>query len=241
VDDRSTSRADPGESSVTIRSKLYAAIAVTIAGLGLTAGVGIWAMSSLADRFEAVQGTADDRALALELKFDIADFNGWQTAYGYDNGASRQIFLRSVADFRGDLARAQQTLDRPQEQSIVRDIRGALDDFMRIDATAYAALRAGRTAEVRRLFLGPEIGNFQRAAAAAQDLATLEAARATAEERRFDDARKDALRYLILASILAAVFVAILLATAVDLARRAEGLALAAGAELPRDQLGSPE
>jgi hypothetical protein len=93
---------------------------------------------------------------------------------------------------------------------------------MRVDRQAYAALRAGHEAEVRRLFLGPEIGNFQRAAAAAQDLATLEDARASAEERRFDKARKDALRYLILASILAGVFVAILLATAVDLARSAE-------------------
>ena len=66
------------------------------------------------------------------------------------------------------------------------------------------------------------IGNFQRAAAATQDLATLEDARASAEQQRFDKARKDALRYLILASILAGVFVAILLATAVDLARSAE-------------------
>jgi methyl-accepting chemotaxis protein len=207
---------------VTIRAKLYTAIAVTIAGLGLTAGVGIWGMSNLADRFDAVQRAADDRALALQLKFDIADFNGWQTAYGYDNGKSRAIFLRSVADFRDDLALAERELDGPQEQAIVRDIRGAFDEFMRVDKEAYAALRAGREAEVRRLFLGPEIGNFQRAAAAAQDLATLEDAKASVEERRFDKARKDALRYLILASILAGVFVAILLATAVDLARSVE-------------------
>jgi methyl-accepting chemotaxis protein len=207
---------------VTIRVKLYTAIAVTIAGLALTAGFGIWAMSSLSDRFDSVQRASDDRALALELKFDIADFNGWQTAYGYDNGKSRPIFLRSVADFRRDLAHAVKELVGPQEQRILRDIRGAFDEFMRVDKQAYAALRAGRQAEVRRLFLGPEIGNFQRAAAAAQDLATLEDANASAEERRFDKARKDALRYLILASILSGVFVAILLATAVDLARSAE-------------------
>jgi len=207
---------------VTIRAKLYAAIAVTIAGLALTAGVGIWAMSNLADRFDSVQNAADDRALALELKFDIADFNGWQTAYGYDNGKSRPIFLRSVADFRRDLSRAERELDGRQEQAVVRDIRQAFEDFMRVDRQAYAALRAGHEGEVRRLFLGPEIGNFQRAAAATQDLATLEDARASAEQQRFDKARKDALRYLILASILAGVFVAILLATAVDLARSAE-------------------
>lgn len=223
---------------MTIRSKLYAAIVVAVAGLALTAGVGIWAMSTLADRFDAVQESSEDRALALALKFDIADFNGWQTAYGYDNGKSRPTFLRSVAAFRADLRRADRQLDRQQEQRILAEIRDAFGDFMRIDVPAYAALQAGREDEVRRLFLGPEIANFQRAAAGAQALAALDASRAASEEQRFDDARKDALRYLILASILAAVFVAVLLATAVDLARRAERLA---GAELPRDELGPLE
>jgi hypothetical protein len=207
---------------MTIRARLYTAIAVTVAGLALTAGVGIWAMSSLADRFDAVQRSADDRALALRLKFDIADFNGWQTAYGYDNGKSRPIFLRSVGAFRSDLAQAQRELRGAAEQRVLRRIGDAFREFMRVDVQAFAALRAGRANEVRRLFLGPEIANFHRAAAAAQELAAFEDARASAEERKFRDARRDALRYLILASILAAVFVVILLATAVDLARSAE-------------------
>jgi hypothetical protein len=61
---------------MTIRSKLYAAMAVTLAGLALTAGVGIWGMNRLSDRFDGVQQAADDRALALQVKFAIADFNG---------------------------------------------------------------------------------------------------------------------------------------------------------------------
>jgi len=207
---------------VTIRSKLYAAVGVTIAGLALTVGVGIWAMSDLAGRFDAVHRSADDRALALRLKFDIADFNGWQTAYGYDNGKSRPIFLRSVERFRRDLVVARAELHDPAEQRLLRRITNAFDEFMRVDAQAFAALRAGRAGEVRRLFLGPEIANFQHAAAAAQALATLEAGRARAEDRTFREARKDALRYLILAGILAALVVGILLATAVDLARSAE-------------------
>jgi methyl-accepting chemotaxis protein len=202
---------------VSVRTKLYTAIAVTVAGLALMAGVGIWAMSSLADRFDVVQQAADDRALALQLKFDIADFNGWQTAYGYDSGASRPVFLASVAAFRRDFARARRELDGAVEQRLLGEMSDAFRDFMRVDAQAYAALRAGRTGEVRRLFLGPEIHNFQRAALAAQQLAAREDARAGAEERRFRDARRDALRYLILAALLTGVSVAILLATAVDL------------------------
>ena len=44
---------------MTIRSKLYAAMAVTLAGLALTAGVGIWGMSRLSDRFDDVEQAAD--------------------------------------------------------------------------------------------------------------------------------------------------------------------------------------
>ena len=216
-----------GGCAVSVRAKLYAAIAVTVAGLALTAGVGIWGMSTLADRFDAVQQAADDRALALQLKFDIADFNGWQTAYGYDNGASRPVFIASVNAFRRDLARARRELG---PQPLLAEMSDAFDEFMRVDAQAYAALQAGRTEEVRRLFLGPEIHNFQRAALAAQQLAALEDKRAAAEEQRFRDARKDALRYLILAAILTAVCVAILISTAVDLR-----------AELTRDRAGPVE
>jgi methyl-accepting chemotaxis protein len=207
---------------MTIRSKLYAAIAVTIAGLALTAGVGIWGMNHLSDRFDGVQQAADARALALQVKFAVADFNGWQTAYGYDNGKSRPIFLSSVADFRKTLGRAKLELRGPIERSLLDEITVAFNDFMRLDRVAWAALQAGRTAEVRRLFLGPEIANFKRAAAGAQGLAQLEDERANAEERRFRDARKDALRSLIGASIVAGLLVAILLVTALDLARMAE-------------------
>jgi methyl-accepting chemotaxis protein len=207
---------------MTIRSKLYAAIAVTMAGLVLTAGVGIWGMSRLSDRFDAVQHAGDARALALQVKFAVADFNGWQTAYGYDNGKSRPIFLSSVAGFRGTLARAKVELTRPIERSLLKEITAAFGDFMRLDRVAWAELQAGRTAEVRRIFLGPEIANFRRAASGAERLAQVEAERASAEEQRFRDARKDALRFLIGASLVAAFLVAILLVTALDLARAAE-------------------
>jgi methyl-accepting chemotaxis protein len=207
---------------MTIRSKLYAAIVVTVAGLALTAGAGIWGMNRLSDRFDGVQRADAARALALQLKFAVADFNGWQTAYGYDNGKSRPIFLSSVAGFQRTLTRAKLELRRPIERSLLEEISVAFGDFMRLDRVAWAALQAGRTAEVRRLFLGPEIANFRRAAAGAQGLAQVEERRANAEERRFREARKDALRALIGASIVAALLVAILLVTALDLARMAE-------------------
>jgi methyl-accepting chemotaxis protein len=207
---------------MTIRAKLYAALAVTVAGLLLTAGVGIWGMSRLGNRFDRVQQASDAQALALQLKFDVTDFNGWQTAYGYDEGRSRPTFLRSVGRFRVHLTQARSELTRPAEQRILDEIRAAFDDFMKLDGQAFAALQAGRTDEVKRLFLGPEITNFGRAADAAQRLADYEAARVSAEDEAFKHARKDALRLLIAVSVIAALLVVILLITANDLARTAE-------------------
>jgi hypothetical protein len=207
---------------MTIRSKLYTAVAVAIAGLALTAGVGIWGMSRLSDSFDRVQRASDARGLALQLKFGVTDFNGWQTAYGYDNGRSRPIFLASVASFRRTLRLAQARLTRPRERRLLAEVSGGFGDFMRLDKRAFAALRAGRAAEVKRLFLGPEIVNFQRTARASERLSRLEDEYAASQERAFRSTRKDALRFLIGAALVAGVLVAILLATAIDLARSAE-------------------
>jgi hypothetical protein len=217
---------------VTIRVKLYTALAVAVAGLAVTAGVGIWALASLSDHFDDVQTASDARALALELKFDITDFNGWQTAYGYDDGKSRPTFLASVNAFEADFAHARKALTQPREQRLLAAVERAFKRFMRLDAVAWRALQAGRTDEVRRLFLGPEIVTFHKAAAAAQQLSASEITRADAAERSFRTARHDALRALILAAIVAGFLVGILIVTASDLAKAAERA-------LPREQAGS--
>ena len=133
---------------MTIRAKLVTAIVVAVAGLALTAGVGIWGMNSLGDKFDDVREAGQAQALALELKYDITDFNGWQTAYGYDNGASRPIFLRSVMRFREDLATAKNELTTPAEQKLLRDIERAFNAFMALDVVAYRALQNGNADEV---------------------------------------------------------------------------------------------
>lgn len=206
---------------MTIRSKLYAAIAVTIAGLALTAGVGIWGMNRLSDQFDGVQQAADDRALALQVKFAIADFNGWQTAYGYDNGRSRPQFERSAQNVMRLLATAQRELTEPRERALLAQLRTSFAEFMRLDVVAYRALRAGREARVRQIFLGPEIRNFEAMAAAAGDLAAEEARRNAEEERRFDKRLSDAKKALVVVGLGAGVLIILLLLTASDIARLA--------------------
>lgn len=207
---------------MTIRTKLYGAMLITVCGLALLAAIGFWGMNRLGDHFDTARSAADDRALALGLKYDVTDLNGWQTAYGYDAGASRPIFLRSADVFRRDLARAHAELTSPAERSLLGRVQLAFDDFMRLDDSAYAALRAGRDQRVRAILLGPEIQNFQHAAGAADRLATLEAARSASENQHYSDARREILRMMVIAALVAGLFVLILLVTANDLARLAE-------------------
>jgi hypothetical protein len=206
---------------MTIRAKLYAAIVLTILGPLATAAVALHGMSQMGDRFDEVQDRARHESIALELKFAITDMNGWQTAYGYDNGRSRPVFERSVETLREDLRRATATFSDPREQQLLREIKRDFAAFMAIDEVAYRALRRGDEERVRDLFLGPEIARFTAMAETADRLATYQATRARATERDFDDARDDARKRLITVALGAGIVIVLLLITASDVARMA--------------------
>jgi hypothetical protein len=206
---------------VTIRAKLYAAIALTVLGPIVTIAVALAAQADLGERFDEVRDRARHEALARELKFGVTDVNGWQTAYGYDDGASRPRFERSVAEFRADLRVARRTFDESGERRLLMRLEREFDRFMELDAVAYRALRAGRPEEVKRIFLGPELESFEAMAATSERLARYQAHRASAAERAFDDARDDARRRLIAVALGAGLVVLLLLVTAWDVARMA--------------------
>jgi hypothetical protein len=206
---------------VTIRAKLYFAILLTVIGPVVTIAVALHGMGRLGDRFNEVQGRSERQALALDLKFDVTDFNGWQTAYGYDNGASRPRFESSVKRFRGDLATARRELTGHRETRLLNDIRARFTDFMVLDDVAYSALKEGDHARVKRIFLGPELRLFDAMAGRSEQLARYEARRATATQDTFDDAREDSRRGLIAVALGAALVIILLLVTAADIARLA--------------------
>jgi hypothetical protein len=206
---------------VTIRAKLYVAILLTVIGPVITIAVALHGMGQLGERFDEVQERADQQALALDLKFGVTDFNGWQTAYGYDDGASRPRFERSVRQFRIDFAAARNELTDPRESRLLNEIRVRFDRFMALDEVAYAALLRGDDARVKRIFLGPELRLFDQMAARTDELARYEARGATATEKAFDDAREDARRGLIAVGLGAGLVIVLLLVTAGDIARLA--------------------
>jgi len=206
---------------VTIRAKLYVAILLTVLGPVITIAVALHGMNRLGDRFDEVQERADQRALALDLKFDVTDFNGWQTAYGYDDGASRPRFERSVRQFRIDLGAARNELTDSRETRLLNEIRSRFEDFMLLDGEAYAALRRGEDARVKQIFLGPELRLFDAMASRADELARYEARGASTTEEAFDASREDSRRGLIAVALGAALVIILLLVTASDIARMA--------------------
>jgi hypothetical protein len=205
---------------MTIRAKIYAAIVLTVIGPLVTIAVALQAQADLGDRFDEVRDRARHEALARELKFGVTDVNGWQTAYGYDDGRSRPVFERSVAAFRADLAAARRRLGDPPERELLRELNDEFDGFMELDVVAYRALRDGREEVTKRIFLGPELVRFEAMADTAERLARYEARQASASEQAFDDARDDARRRLIAVAVGAGLVIVLLLITARDLIRR---------------------
>lgn len=206
---------------MTIRAKLYVAILLTVIGPVITIAVALHGMTMLGDRFDEVQERAERRALALDLKFGVTDVNGWQTAYGYDDGASRGRFLRAVEVFRADLNEAERALTDPREERMLAELRTDFDQFLRLDDVAFDALEAGDDARVKRIFLGPELELFDSMAARAQQLARYEARRAAATQTAFDNSREDSRRGLIAVALGALLVILLLLVTAGDIARTA--------------------
>jgi hypothetical protein len=206
---------------VTIRVKLYAAMVMTVLGPIVTIGVAFAAFQSLSDRFDEVSARSERQALALEIKYAVTDVNGWQTAYGYDNGASRPKFERSAQNVRRLLAQAQRELTEPRERAFLARLRTSFEAFMQLDVVAYRALRAGQERRVKQIFLGPEIRNFEAMAAAAGQLAAEEERRTAEVQRQFDQRLSDAKTTLVVVGLGAGVLIVLLLLTASDIARLA--------------------
>jgi hypothetical protein len=206
---------------MTIRAKLYTAILLTILGPLATTAVALHGMGEMGDSFDAVDARARDESLARELKFGVTDMNGWQTAYGYDDGRSRPRFVRSAAELRRNLEQAAGIFTQPRERSLLGSLQSGFDRFMALDVVAWRALQAGDLQRTKAILLGPELVRFEAMAAAAERLASYEAQLAEDANRAFSDARDTARRRMIAVALGAALVIILLLFTANDVARMA--------------------
>lgn len=206
---------------MTIRAKLYAAIVLTVLGPLATTAVALHGMAQMGGRFDQVRERAEDESLARELKFQVTDVNGWQTAYGYAGGPLRARFVASATELRRQLGEARGAFTDQRERALLGELQGEFDSFMDLDAVAWRQLRAGNGGRTREILLGPELKRFETMAATAEELAGYEARRAAATESSFDDSRDEARRILVAVALGAAVVIILLLVTANDIARLA--------------------
>jgi CHASE3 domain sensor protein len=207
---------------MTIRAKLYAAIALTILGPLLTTVVALEGQSRLGDSFDEVQQRADDAALAQEIKFGVTDMNGWQTAYGYaGDGRFRKQYEASRDTLDENLTSAEEELTETTERRLISQLRNEFNSFLALDDVAFAALQAGDTGRVKELLLGPELVRFEAMADTAQRLADYEVDRATEADDAFSEDRDRARKRLIAVALGAAMVIVLLLVTAQDVVRLA--------------------
>jgi CHASE3 domain sensor protein len=207
---------------VTIRAKLFAAIALTVLGPLVTIGVALSAFGTLGDRFDDVARAVGAQRVALDLKFAVTDMNGWQTAYGYaGDGSHRRQFEAAASETDELLAQARDVLTHPGAEADLFALEGAFRRFMALDEEAWAALEAGDEAETKRILLGPELELFARMARLADDLAGGAEASAVSAATGFDDARDTAKRQLVAVAIGAGIVIVLLLITVQDVVRLA--------------------
>ena len=150
--------------------------------------------------------------------------NGWQTAYGYDNGALAAGLRALGGDASGaTCGRAAATLTDPRERELLRELRARLRRASwRSTRSPTAALRAGDEERVRDIFLGPGDRALQRDGGDRRRARHLRAPTAPRpRERAFDDARDDARKRLIAVALGAGIVIVLLLVTASDVARMA--------------------
>ena len=154
-----------------VGTRLAAAFGLFVLLLVVMLGVGLWG-SSEQSRAQGIilqhERIAQD---VLQVKFRVADVNGYQNAYAFDvnqgvasatddSVGNRKTFLASAAAFREEL----QAIEADDEERAQVDALGqSFDRYMALDDTIIALYRTGTpeaTAQATALVLGDELEEF---------------------------------------------------------------------------------
>src|SRR4051794_22961155 len=125
--------------------------------LVVVAGVGLWGSSRQESSTKDISHDVSSLQDVSQLKYLAADFNGWQTAYGFDAvrspgtpiddaKGSRKRFLDSTRAFEAELAVAQRSSVAAEDKQDIDAMRTDFDRFMSIDEQVVAGYRQGSSA-----------------------------------------------------------------------------------------------
>lgn len=113
---------------------------------------------------------------ALELKFQSADFNGWQTAYSFDFARravptkpliGRLEFINATREFSVQIDEVWRHLTTPREHEIMPQLVVLFREFMAADDEIFAAYQSGdpaRIAAAHDQVLGEETDRYEKIA-----------------------------------------------------------------------------
>ena len=177
---------------LSIRVRL---LALTVLAVALVAGVGLAAdrqIQAAKARSAVLDRTSDLQVNALQVKFDLADLNGWQNAYAFDVRArgpigaaddqtNRRTFLQVADRVRANLTFLHRVLlqrgtgfDVPKQWRARADVASdRFEEFMRLDARIAALYRTGDEADARKaddLVNNDEVAVYTAAAEAVEQL-----------------------------------------------------------------------
>jgi methyl-accepting chemotaxis protein len=227
--------------------RLGAAFGLVALLLAAIAAVGLWGNSSQRSSEKALGHDIDSLQAVSQLKYLAADFNGWQTAYGFDavrtglpiddSKGSRKRFLTSAHDFDTELTGAEATSVASEDKQDIAAMRTDFDHFMTIDdqiVRLYSEHSTKGSDQANDLVLGDELTLFDRIVASADRLEKrTEKDAATSTKRASDVANRSRTVTLTvgLVALLLAVVLAVLitrsvtrpLRRAVDLLREVAG------------------
>ncbi len=212
---------------LSIGKKLYLGFGIVIALLCVTGGTALWGSSS--------QGTATDEVIQLQrvadqigqVRYDIADFNGWQTAYAFEVAhhhaagdtftigqmQSRRAFLASLAKLRADLGALRAGFPTAAGRAAATAALRQVEHFMRVDrriVALYALDTPQSNATADDLVLGQEIRIYSAIAARALELSASVQAISHEVQRRAGSAAS-LTRSLVIGSTLVAILAGIVI------------------------------
>ena len=212
---------------LSIGLKLYAGFGVIILLLAVTGGVALWGSSSQVKATETVIDLEKVSEAMGQARYDIADMNGWQTAYAFDiqrnraagrhvvigSLASRRAFLAAVGHVKRDLAQLDATSTVVPVGGAVAAARRGVDAFTRVDGRIMALYTRNTTesnAAATALVLSQEITIYNQIAAAVEHIRTVLGGASTMASSKADDAAS-----LTTELVIAAVVIALISAIAI--------------------------
>jgi methyl-accepting chemotaxis protein len=151
----------------------FGSIIILLVGVG---SVGVWGSAQQSSASSRVTRLVPNVRLAMQAKYQTADFFGYQTAAAYEiarnvpgaikpTAPNRAAFIKSRSGFDRDLAELSRLDLTRSERATIATARAGLAQFNALDRRGIALFQAGGSANVAaatKVFLYTEIGPYSK-------------------------------------------------------------------------------